>query len=182
MKIFCLYLSLIFLTLPGYGQFWTPKPKPAAPVAVVVPQVEAQAKKVAATPKIEEARQIIKELTTNLQTAKEENNKLKINLSNAEKKIETSEKRVKEVERNAELLREWGIARQNEAFEWLSKHDKVLDRYHHLKLVASMVGGVFGFIFGIWLMRFVPPVYGAYALALPLVTTLLASSWVWIFF
>lgn len=174
-------LIILFLLLgsSANGQFWKPKPKavPASTppslgtTSVQKPQENTQ-----------EARKLIRELNQNLMTAREENLKLKANLENAGKDLETSEKRVAEAQRQADILRDWGIAKQNEAFEWLAKHEKVLDRYHHLKFVASVVGGIFGFVFGIWLMRFIPPVYGAYALSLPVATTAISAGWVWIFF
>jgi hypothetical protein len=173
-------LIILFLLFgsSAYGQFWKPKPKPVTatpPPASVTPAQKPEGN-------TQEARKLVRELNQNLVTAREENLKLKANLENAKKDLETSEKRVAEAQRQADLLREWGIARQNEAFEWMAKHEKVLDKYHHLKFVASIVGGIFGFVFGIWLMRFVPPVYGAYALSLPVATTAISAGWVWIFF
>lgn len=169
---------IIFLSLTniGFGQFWRSKPSPTpVPVAEVV-------KKPENTTSIQEARKIIKDLNLELQTAKEENFKLKTNLENANQKIENAKTNTVTVQKQANILRDWGIDKQNEAFEWMDKHKKTLNKYKKLKTVASLVGGIFGLIFGIWAMRFVPPVYAAYAFGLPIVTTILASGWVWIFF
>jgi hypothetical protein len=169
---------IIFLSLTNiaFGQFWRPKPTPTpVPVAQVVVKPEN-------TTSIQEARKIIKELTSELQIAKEENQKLKTNLENANGKINDAESNTATVQKQADVLRAWGIERQNEAFEWMAKHKKISDKYKKLKTIASLVGGIFGLIFGIWAMRFVPPIYAAYAFALPIVTTLLTSGWVWIFF
>jgi hypothetical protein len=171
-------IFLILLTSSGYAQFWKPKATPTpAPTTVAAPGVTNTS-----SSSLQEARVIILELNNNLLAAKEENKKLKLSLSNAETKITNTEKNTEIVQKNADSLRTWGIARQNEAFEWMAKHEKILKRYHYLKLVASVVGGVFGFVFGIWLMRFVPPIYAAYAVALPLASLLVSSGWVWLFF
>jgi hypothetical protein len=171
-------ILIIFLSLTssGFSQFWKPKPTPTpVPVAEVVVKPEN-------TTSIQEARKIIRELNTELQVAKSENAKLKTNLENADKKVEEAVSGTAVVQKQADALRAWGIERQNEAFEWMSKHSKTLKKYHRLKTVASIVGGIFGLVFGIFCMRFVPPVYAAYAFALPIACTVIASGWVWIFF
>lgn len=160
------------------AQFWKPRAKPSPTPPVVTQSVPA--------PKTNgdssEVKKVIRELNSNLLAAKEDNKNLRESLAGAEKNLEISETRVVEAQRQADLLREWGIAKQNEAFEWLGKHEKVLKRYHELKHTASIVGGIFGFIFGVWLMRFVPTVYAAYALSLPIAVAAISACWVWIFF
>lgn len=131
---------------------------------------------------ITQARVLIQELNTELQNAKRENTVLQTRLSNANDRVLEAESNTNQVQRNADALRDWGVEQQNQAFEWMSKHTKTLQRYHRLKTVASIVGGIFGFIFGIWCMRFVPPVYASYAFALPIACTLISAGWVWIFF
>lgn len=131
---------------------------------------------------ISQARTLVKELNTELQEAKKENAILQTRLDNANKKVLEAETNTNQVQKNANALRDWGIDQQNQAFEWMSKHIKTLQRYHRLKTVASIVGGIFGLIFGLWGMRFVPPIYAAYAFALPIVCTTVAAGWVWIFF
>jgi hypothetical protein len=171
-------ILIIFLSLTSSGssQFWKPKP-----VITPTPVVEVAVKPENAT-SIQEARKIIRELNTELQIAKSENTKLKTNLENADRKVEEAVSGTAVVQKQADALRAWGIERQNEAFEWMSKHSKTLKKYHRLKTVASIVGGIFGLVFGIFCMRFVPPVYAAYAFALPIACTVIASGWVWIFF
>ena len=169
---------LLFLLTSGlsYGQFWKPKPR-----ATPVPVVKAEATQ-SPMNNLQEARKIIRELNAELSTAKTENTKLKINLEKATKSLDTAQKNTMTVQRNADILRDWGIAKQNESFEWMDKHKKTLSKYHKLKYVASVVGGIFGLVFGVWLMRFVPPIYAMYAFALPIITTAISSGWVWLFF
>jgi hypothetical protein len=162
----------------AYAQFWKPKAKPTPTPPAAAQTAEA----VRAGGNSSEVKKIIRELNSSLLAAKEDNKNLRASLEGAEKNLEISETRTREAQKQADLLREWGIAKQNEAFEWLAKHEKVLKRYHDLKFVASVVGGIFGFVFGVWLMRFVPAVYAAYALSLPLVFTGISAGWVWIFF
>jgi septal ring factor EnvC (AmiA/AmiB activator) len=131
---------------------------------------------------IAQARSIIKELNTELQDAKRENTVLQTRLNNANDRVLEAEKNTNQVQKNADALRDWGIDQQNQAFEWMSKHTKTLQKYHRLKTVASIVGGIFGLMFGIFCMRFVPPVYAAYAFALPIACTVIAAGWVWVFF
>jgi septal ring factor EnvC (AmiA/AmiB activator) len=131
---------------------------------------------------IAQARSIIKELNTELQDAKRENTVLQTRLNNANDRVLEAEKNTHQVQKNADALRDWGIDQQNQAFEWMSKHTKTLQKYHRLKTVASIVGGIFGLMFGIFCMRFVPPVYAAYAFALPIACTVIAAGWVWVFF
>ncbi len=131
---------------------------------------------------ISQARSIIKELNTELQDAKRENTVLQTRLNNANDRVLEAEKNTNQVQKNADALRDWGIDQQNQAFEWMSKHTKTLQKYHRLKTVASIVGGIFGLMFGIFCMRFVPPVYAAYAFALPIACTVIAAGWVWVFF
>jgi septal ring factor EnvC (AmiA/AmiB activator) len=131
---------------------------------------------------ISQARSIIKELNTELQEAKRENTVLQTRLKNANDRVLEAEKNTNQVQKNADALRDWGIDQQNQAFEWMTKHTKTLQKYHRLKTVASIVGGIFGLMFGIFCMRFVPPVYAAYAFALPIACTVIAAGWVWVFF
>jgi predicted PurR-regulated permease PerM len=131
---------------------------------------------------IAQARSIIKELNTELQDAKRENTVLQTRLNNANDRVLEAEKNTNQVQKNADALRDWGIDQQNQAFEWMAKHTKTLQKYHRLKTVASIVGGIFGLMFGIFCMRFVPPVYAAYAFALPIACTVIAAGWVWVFF
>jgi hypothetical protein len=176
MKTLITFTAFLILTSAGYGQFWKPKPK-ATPVPVVKAEVTQSPMN-----NLQEARKIIRELNLELGSAKTENTKLKISLENATKSLGEAQKNTVTVQRNADILRDWGVAKQNESFEWMDKHKKTLSKYHKLKYVASIVGGIFGLIFGVWLMRFVPPIYAMYAFALPVITALISSGWVWLFF
>ncbi len=169
-------MVLLFLSISStvQGQFWKPKPKPTP-----TPTIE---RVIAPSNNIKEAQSIIRELSAELQAAKVENNKLKTNLEGANEQIDAAKVNTEIVQKNADALKAWGIEKQNEAFTWMEKHSKIIKKYYRLKVVASIIGAIFGFVFGIWLMRFVPPVYAAYAFALPIGTTVIASGWVWIFF
>ena len=169
---------IIFLSLAssGYSQFWKSKRKSvSAPVAENVVKSEN-------TNSIKEAREVIKELNTELKVAKEENSKLKLNLENANKKVLEAEKNSAILQKNADALKNWGIEQQNQAFQWMEKHTSTLKRYHKLKNIAAIVAGLFGAMLGMYCMRLVPPVYAAYAFALPIAGAVLAFGAVWMFF
>jgi hypothetical protein len=64
----------------------------------------------------------------------------------------------------------------------MEKHTATLKRYHKLKNIAAIVAGLFGAMLGMYCMRLVPPVYAAYAFALPIAGAVLAFGCVWMFF
>lgn len=170
---------ILFLTLSttGFSQFWKPKPKPTptpAPVTVVTNKPTASS--------LQQAKEVIKELNTELKLAKQENQKLKVNLDQANKEIKKGFEKTLEVQKNADLLKDWGIEQQNQAFVWMDKYTKTIKRYHRLKNIAAIVAGLFGAMLGMYCMRIVPPVYAAYAFALPIAGAILAFGAVWMFF
>jgi hypothetical protein len=165
---------LLILTSTGYSQFNWFKPKPKAqptPVAVV------QKSK---TP-VQDAKQIVKELQSELRVAKSENAKLKDNLSKANGNLKDSFLQIDKLKKDIDALKEWGVVQQAEAQKWLSSYTSAVKRYHRLKNIAAAVAGLFGAMVGMWCMRFVPPVYAAYAFALPIVGAGAAASALWIF-
>jgi TolA-binding protein len=171
-------LILIFLIAFGtssYGQFWKSKPKSepkpsSTPVKVVTERKTT----------LQEAREIIKELNSELEQAKNANEKLKSNLISAEAKVKDAELNTQQVQKNADALKTWGIDQQNKAFEWMDKHTKTLKKYHRLKNISALVAALFGAMLGMYCMRLVPPIYAAYALALPIAGAILAFSGVWL--
>lgn len=170
-------LSLLILTLlstSSFGQFWKPKatPKPT-PVAVVSTNTPSS---------VQQAKTIIKELNQELKSAKASNAELKTKLDAANTKVKEAEINTQQVQKNADVLKNWGIEQQNQAFQWMEKHTTTLKRYHRLKNIAAIVAGLFGAMLGMYCMRLVPPVYAAYAFALPIAGAILAFGSVWMFF
>lgn len=174
-------LIIIFaLSLTSTGMAWPWDKRPATKPEVKKPAV-VKVESATSGSSIQQAKQVIKELNAELQSAKTENTKLKINLANANKKVADTETNLATVQKQADLLKEWGIQKQNEAFQWLEKYTKAVKRYHRLKMIAAVVAGLFGAMLGMWAMRFVPPIYAAYALALPIAGAGLAAGALWMF-
>lgn len=171
-------LTIVFvLSLVSSGMAWPWDNKPVAKPEVKKPVPT----KVETGSSLQQAKQVIRELNAELNSAKAENTKLKNNLANANKKVADAEANIATVQKQADLLKEWGIQKQNEAFEWLDKYTKAVKRYHKLKMIAAVVAGLFGAMLGMWAMRFVPPIYAAYAMALPIAGAGLAAGALWIF-
>jgi septal ring factor EnvC (AmiA/AmiB activator) len=171
-------LTIVFvLSLASTGMAWPWNKKEAVKPEVKKPAVV----KVESGTTIQQAKQVIKELNSELQSAKVENTKLKTNLANANKKVADAETNLSTVQKQADLLKEWGIQKQNEAFQWLEKYTKAVKRYHRLKMIAAVVAGLFGAMLGMWAMRFVPPIYAAYAMALPIAGAGIAAGALWMF-
>ena len=179
MKPYIFLIIFFALSNLSFGQFWKPKPKSTpvpkpTPVAVVTNKVS--------TTSLQQAKEVIKELNTELKVAKQENQKLKNNLDQANKEVKKGFEKTLEVQKNADLLKEWGVEQQNQAFEWMDKYTKTIKRYHRLKNIAAIVAGLFGAMLGMYCMRLVPPVYAAYAFALPIAGAVMVFGAVWMFF
>lgn len=177
MKSYIFLILFFTLSSVSFGQFWKPKPKPTptpTPVTVVTNKPTATS--------LQQAKEVIKELNTELKLAKEENQKLKVNLDQANKEVKKGVEKTLEVQKNADLLKDWGIEQQNQAFAWMDKYTKTIKRYHRLKNIAAIVAGLFGAMLGMYCMRLVPPVYAAYAFALPIAGAVMAFGAVWMFF
>lgn len=172
MKKLLLILCLFSFATTGFGQFWKPKPK-ATPVPVRVAEPVKSPMN-----NLQEARKIIKELNGELTAAKSENAKLKINLANANKTVMEAEKNVAAVQKQADTLKEWGIQKQKEAFEWLEKYNNAVKRYHRLKWIAAIIAAAGGILLGLQFMAFAPPPYNLF---IPIGGAGLFGTLVWIF-
>jgi flagellar motor protein MotB len=162
---------LLILTSTGYSQFNWFKPKPKAqptPVAVV------QKSK---TP-VQDAKQIVKELQSELRVAKSENAKLKDNLSKANGNLKDSFLQIDKLKKDIDALKEWGVIQQAEAQKWLEKYTNAIKRYHRLKWIAAIIAGAVGVLLGLQIMSFVPP---PYSLLVPIGGAGLFATLVWVF-
>jgi hypothetical protein len=162
---------LLILTSTGYSQFNWFKPKPKAqptPVAVV------QKSK---TP-VQDAKQIVKELQSELRVAKSENAKLKVNLDKANGNLKDSFLQIDKLKKDIDALKEWGVVQQAEAQKWLEKYTNAIKRYHRLKWIAAIIAGAVGVLLGLQIMSFVPP---PYSLLVPIGGAGLFATLVWVF-
>ena len=163
-------ILLLVLTSTGYSQFnwFKPKPKPS-PTPVAVEKSK--------TP-IQDAKQIVKELQSELRVAKSENNKLKDSLSKANSNLKDSFLQIDKLKKDINTLKEWGVVQQAEAQKWLEKYTNAIKRYHRLKWIAAIIAGAVGVLLGLQIMSFVPP---PYSLLVPIGGAGLFASLVWIF-
>ena len=165
---------IILLSFVSTGMSWPWNKKEQKVHQVKKPVVE----KVERKTNIQEAKEIIKELNSELTSAKNENAKLKNNLINANKKITKAENNVAIVQKQADALKEWGIQKQQEAFKWLEKYNEAVKRYHRLKWIAALIAAAGGVLLGLQFMAFVPPPYN---LLIPIGGAGLLGTLVWIF-
>jgi septal ring factor EnvC (AmiA/AmiB activator) len=161
-------LVLLVLTSSSFGQFWKPKPKPTP-----TPQVIEKSK----TP-IQDAKQIVKELQSELNVTKSENAKLKGNLDKANSNLKDSFLQIDKLKKDIETLKEWGVVQQAEAQKWLEKYTNAIKRYHRLKWIAAIIAGAVGILLGLQIMGFVPP---PYSLLVPIGCAGLFATLVWVF-
>ena len=173
MKKILLIIILLSLTSTGMSWPWNKKERAEIPTAKPV-----AVKQVQPNNNLQEAKQIIKELNGELISAKNENAKLKNNLINANKKIVEAEQNVAVVQKQADALKEWGIQKQQEAFEWLEKYNNAVKRYHRLKWIAALIAAAGGVLLGLQFMAFVPPPYN---LLIPIGGAGLFGTLVWLF-
>jgi hypothetical protein len=177
MKTLLPFIILIILSTTSFGQFWKPKPKPSPTPVVITKTVSSSSSN-----PLQEAKSVIKELNSELSSAKATNSELKSKLIAANNKVKEAEINTQQIQKNADALKDWGIEQQNQAFEWMEKYTKTIKRYHRLKNIAAIVAGLFGAMLGMYCMRLVPPVYAAYAFALPIAGAIMAFGAVWLFF
>ena len=162
---------LLILTSTGYSQFNWFKPKPKAqPTPVAVGQKSK-------TP-VQDAKQIVKELQSELRVAKSENAKLKDNLSKATGNLKDSFLQIDKLKKDIDALKEWGVIQQAEAQKWLEKYTNAIKRYHRLKWIAAIIAGAVGVLLGLQIMSFVPP---PYSLLVPIGGAGLFATLVWVF-
>jgi hypothetical protein len=127
---------------------------------------------------IQEAQEIIKELNSELKSAKSENVKLKSNLANANTKVAEAVNNVSVVQKQADALKDWGVQQQQEAFKWFEKYTDTVKRYHRLKWIAALIGAAGGVLLGLQFMAFIPPPYN---LLIPIGGAGLFATLVWLF-
>lgn len=159
-KILTILIIFTIFASTGMAQIkwpWDKKPKPT-PIPVQV-----EVKKDPAT--ISNARQIIKELNTELQNAKIQNTKLKDNLERANNKVVSAQLETQKVQEAADKLKEWGVAQQGEKFKWMEKYEKLAKKYKLLKTIAVIIAAAAGVFLGLQFMALVPPPYN---LAVPI--------------
>ena len=159
-KILTILIIFTLVASTGMAQIkwpWDKKPKPKpTPVQVEV-------KKDSAT--ISNARQVIKELNTELQNAKIQNTKLKDNLERANAKVNSAQIETQKVQEAADKLKEWGVAQQSEKFKWMEKYENLAKKYKLLKTIAVIIAAAAGVFLGLQFMALVPPPYN---LAVPI--------------
>lgn len=132
---------------------------------------------------LSKARVILKEQVIELNKAKEEAQKTKEALEQAELKIKEGEQRTLEVQKLSDENHQKLIKKTNEANTWFTKYEKAVERYHFLKNIAAGVTAVLGAFLGFYVMRFVPtlsPAMSAYAIALPVIGGGLGWALVWL--
>lgn len=130
---------------------------------------------------LQEAKLVIQELNVELKNAKQTNIDLNEKLETSKSNLEHAESRVQEVQKTADILKEWGIEQQNQAFAWMDKFNKAIKRYHFLKNITATIAAFYGLCLGLYCMKYVPPVYAAYAYALPLIGAIFGFFGVWLF-
>jgi Skp family chaperone for outer membrane proteins len=168
-------LTIIFiLSFVSSGMAWPWDKKPVAKPEIKKPAPV----KVETGSSLQQAKQVIKELNAELNAAKSENAKLKINLENANKKVNEAKSNTAIVQKQADALKEWGIQKQQEAFKWLEKYNNAIKRYHRLKWIAAIIAAAGGILLGLQFMSFVPPPYN---LLVPIGGAGLFASLIWIF-
>ena len=145
-----------------------PKPTPT-PAAVAKPTPK---------PTISGGREIVKEIGTELKSAKEENAKLKASLDRALGQVKTAEAQTVVVQQQADDLKEWGVIQQAEAQKFMQKYNDAVKRYHRLKMIAALIAAAVGVLLGLQIMGFVPP---PYSLLVPVGAAGLFASLVWFF-
>jgi hypothetical protein len=133
------------------------------------------------TSTLQEAKSVIQELNVELKSAKQTNLDLSKKLETSKGELEYARIRTQEVQKTADILKDWGIEQQNQLFVWMDKFNKAIKRYHFLKNITATIGAFYGLILGLYCMKYVPPVYGVYAYALPLIGVVFGFFGVWLF-
>ena len=180
-------LILLTFSSSSFAGYWNSKSK-SSPTTVVTKPISSPnpamiTKNVSSSSNnsLQEAKSVIKELNNELTSAKASNSELKIKLNSANDKVKEAELNTQQVQKNADVLKAWGIEQQDQAFQWMDKYTKTIKRYHRLKNIAAIVGALFGMMLGMYCMRLVPPTYAAYALALPVAGAVLGFTGIWLF-
>jgi hypothetical protein len=168
---------LILLTLTTSGLAWPfgkkePKPTPKpTPTSVSTPKPTPK-------PTLQEGRELVKGIASELNAAKTENAKLKASLAAATSKIQQAEAKTAEVQKSADALKEWGIQQQVEAQKYFQKYTDTVKRYHKLKMIAAIIAAAAGVLLGLQFMNVAPPPYN---LGVPVGAAALFAALVWFF-
>ena len=125
-----------------------------------------------------DAKDVVKQLNSELANAKQQNNKLKENLTNALTRAELAEGETIKVQQSAKKLEDWGVVQQAEKVKWMQKYENAVKRYHRLKAIAAFIAAGIGILLGLQFMNLVPPPYN---LGVHIGGALLFSSLVWFF-
>lgn len=164
---------IILICLISSGYSWPFKKKEIKPT----PQ-QPQTEIVKPKPTIQDGRNLVKEISTELKAAKDENLKLKINLEKATQKVQQAELKTQEVQKAADSLKQWGIEQQIEAQKYFDKYTKAVKRYHRLKWIAAIIAAAGGVLLGLQFMNLAPPPYN---LGVPVGAAALFAALVWFF-
>jgi len=170
------YLALlIFVSMSSSSMAWPfskkePKAQPT-PVATAKPTPTPK-------PTIGGGRELIRQISEELKSAKEENTKLKISLDKALNQVKTAENKTLEVQKSADALKEWGIIQQAEAQKFIEKYNNAVKRYHRLKLLAAIIAAAGGVLLGLQFMNLAPPPYN---FGVPVGAAALFAAIVWFF-
>ena len=70
---------------------------------------------------IQQAKALIEELNTELKLAKQSNSDLSNKLEISKQELAYAETRVQDVQKTADILKEWGVEQEAKAFAWMEK-------------------------------------------------------------
>lgn len=130
---------------------------------------------------LQEAKNLIQELNVELKSAKQTNIDLNDKLELSKTHLENADLKIQEVQKTADILKDWGIDQQKQAFEWMDRFNKAIKRYHFLKNITATIAAFYGLCLGLYCMKYIPPVYALYAYSLPIVGAILGFFGVWLF-
>jgi chromosome segregation ATPase len=168
---------IIILCLASSAMAWPWNKKEKKEVVTTKP-VATKVVQTSGKTNVQEAQQLIKELNSELKSAKSENAKLKNNLTNANSKVAEAVSKVSVVQKQADALKDWGVQQQQEAFKWFEKYTDTVKRYHRLKLIAALIAAAAGVLLGLQFMAFIPPPYN---LLVPIGGAGLFATLIWMF-
>ena len=114
-------LLLLTLTTTGFAWPWDRREPLPTPTPAATPP-----------PSIFEGRNLLKQISAELKTAKEENTKLKDSLTKASQRVVDAEAKTAIVQQQADNLKEWGNVQQAEAHKFMKKYNDAVKRYHRL--------------------------------------------------
>lgn len=142
---------------------------------------------------ISEARRLLLLQKQELIDSKALNKNLSQKLNDMTVEVMNSENRLKELQVSMDSVRQWGIDQQNQSVKnfntmmnekkekehQIMLKEKAIKKYHFCKLLNAITVAILAFMFGLSLMKYVPPIYAQYAFAVPILTTSLGFALVW---